>query len=143
METCKISKVTLALILLLSYATFCDSSSSGGSSRGSTSVTFKAGACPTKLAKGLASLGASCGTLTVPEKRSNRKEGKVELPVAIIPSTRQPPEPDPVVYMNGGPGGNGIGQAQDLVNVGLNATRDLIIMNQRGECLHPAQPGVS
>ena len=34
--------------------------------------------------------------------------------------------------MAGGPGANAIAQAQDLVNVGLNQKRDLIIMNQRG-----------
>ena len=34
--------------------------------------------------------------------------------------------------MAGGPGANAIAQAQDLVNVGLNQNRNLIIMNQRG-----------
>ena len=34
--------------------------------------------------------------------------------------------------MAGGPGANAIAQAQDLVNVGLNQKRNLIIMNQRG-----------
>ena len=33
--------------------------------------------------------------------------------------------------MAGGPGANAIAQAQELVNVGLNQKRDLIIMNQR------------
>jgi pimeloyl-ACP methyl ester carboxylesterase len=125
-------RFTLTLILVLGFATFCDSSSSTGSSNGVTSAIFKPGACPAKQAKALTGLGASCGTLTVPEKRSNLKEGKVELPVAIIPSTRQPPLADPVAYMAGGPGANAIEQAQDLVNVGLNHNRNLIIMNQRG-----------
>ena len=103
-----------------------DSSGSG------TPATFKTGPCPTDQAKALASLNAACGTLTVPEKRSDPKEGKVQLPVVIVPSKTQPAEPDPIVYMAGGPGANAIAQAQDLVNVGLNQNRNLIIMNQRG-----------
>ena len=81
----------------------------------------------------MTALNATCGTLTVPENRSNPKEGKVQLAVAIVPSlSKEPSQPDPVVYMAGGPGANAIGQAKDLVNVGLNQKRDLIIMNQRG-----------
>ncbi|MBN9510393.1 MAG: alpha/beta fold hydrolase [Alphaproteobacteria bacterium] len=52
--------------------------------------------------------------------------------MVIVPAKAQPPEPDPVVCMAGGPGANAIAQAQDLVNMGLNEKRDLIIMNQRG-----------
>jgi pimeloyl-ACP methyl ester carboxylesterase len=96
------------------------------------SVTFKPGPCPADQAKALASLNAACGTLTAPEKRGDPKAGKVQLPVVIVPSKTQPSEPDPVVYMAGGPGANAIAQAQDLVNVGLNQKRNLIIMNQRG-----------
>jgi pimeloyl-ACP methyl ester carboxylesterase len=103
-----------------------------GSPGSSTSATFKVGLCPTDQAKMLASLNATCGTLTVPGKRSEVERGKVQLPVVIIPSKSQPAEADPIVYMAGGPGANAIAQAQDLVNVGLNQKRNLIIMNQRG-----------
>jgi hypothetical protein len=110
----------------------CGSSSSGGSSGTGTLATFKTGPRPADQAHALASLNASCGTLTVPENRSNPNEGKVQLPVAIIPSQKQPADPDPVVYMAGGPGANAIAPAGILVSVGLNQNRDLIIMNQRG-----------
>ncbi len=120
------------LAFLLVGCAICGASSAGGSSGFGTPITFKSGACPAEQAKALASLNAACGTLTVPEKRSDPKEGKVQLPVVIVPSQTQPPKPDPVVYMAGGPGGNAIAQAQDLVNVGLNQKRNLIIMNQRG-----------
>jgi pimeloyl-ACP methyl ester carboxylesterase len=102
----------------------------GGASE--TSARFRSGPCPAAEAPALASLHAACGTLTVPEKRSAPAEGKVELPVVIVPSRTQPPEPDPVVYMAGGPGANAIAQAQILADMGLNQRRDLIIMNQRG-----------
>jgi pimeloyl-ACP methyl ester carboxylesterase len=104
----------------------------GASGRSGTPATFKSGPCPADQAKALASLNAACGTLTVPEKRGDPKEAKVQLPVVIVPSKTQPPEPDPIVYMAGGPGANAIAQAQDLVNVGLNEKRNLIIINQRG-----------
>jgi pimeloyl-ACP methyl ester carboxylesterase len=106
----------------------------GGSSHsgGGTSATFKKGDCPADQADKLAALGATCGTLTAPQNRGNPKEGKVQLPVAIIPSQTQPPGPDPIVYMAGGPGQNALDQAGILVSLALNRNRDLIIMNQRG-----------
>jgi pimeloyl-ACP methyl ester carboxylesterase len=95
--------------------------------------TFKSGPCPADQVKALDSLHAACGTLTVPENRSKPTEqGEVQLPVVIVPSKTQPGEPDPVVYMAGGPGANAIAQAQILADMGLNQKRDLIIMNQRG-----------
>ena len=119
------SAVVLALMLPLGCVGW-------GSSSSGTSATFKRGACPAEQATALAKLNASCGTLTAPQNRIKPRGGDVQLPVAIIPSRTQPAKPDPVVYMAGGPGANAIAQAQDLVNVGLNEYRDLIIMNQRG-----------
>jgi len=121
----------LALALALGCAA-CGGGSSGGSSGSGTSATFKKGACPADQADALAALNATCGTLTAPQNRSKPSEGKVQLPVAIIPSKTQPASPDPVVYMAGGPGANAIGQAAILDKVGLDQNRDLIIMNQRG-----------
>ncbi len=126
------SKASVFALLLAIGCAACGSGSSGGSPGAGTSATFKAGPCPAEQAEALASLGASCGTLTVPENRNNPKEGKVQLPVTIVPSKTQPPQPDPLVYMAGGPGANAIAQAEDLVNVGLTQNRNLIIMNQRG-----------
>jgi pimeloyl-ACP methyl ester carboxylesterase len=123
-----LSAAALAIALLLG-STACGSS---GGSGGDTSATFKSGPCPADHAAALAALKASCGTLTVPENRSNLSEGKVQLPVAIIPSATQPAQPDPIVYMSGGPGSDAISQAQILVAVGLNQNREVIIMNQRG-----------
>ena len=93
---------------------------------------FEPGACPTSLPSIPALAGAECGKLVVPENRQNLNGQTIRLPVARIPSVAQPSNPDPVVYMAGGPGANAIAQAEILVSVGLNQTRDLIIMNQRG-----------
>lgn len=122
-----------ALVLVLALGCgACGPDSSGSSPVNSSSARFKAGPCPADHAQALASLNASCGTLTVPENRSNPGEGTVQLPVAIIPSVTQPPSPDPIVYMAGGPGADAISQASILASVGLNQKRNLIIMNQRG-----------
>ena len=125
-------KASVLAFLMVTGCATCGAGFAAASSGSGTPVTFKRGPCPADQAKALASLNAACGTLTVPEKRSDPKEGKVQLPVVIVPSKTQPAEPDPIVYMAGGPGGNAIAQAQILVNVGLNQKRDLIVMNQRG-----------
>src|SRR6516162_9492338 len=104
----------------------------GGDASAATPVTYKTGPCPAEQAKALANLHAACGTLTVPENRSRPGEGKVQLPVVIVPSKTQPAAADPMVYLAGGPGANGIAQAEELARVGINDKRDLIIMNQRG-----------
>ena len=104
----------------------------GGDASAATPVTYKAGPCPAEQAKALASVKAACGTLTVPENRSKPGEGKVQMPVVIVPSKTQPAAADPMVYLAGGPGANGIAQAEELARVGINDKRDLIIMNQRG-----------
>src|SRR5271169_4062402 len=93
---------------------------------------FEPDLCPADQAAALAKLNAACGYLVVPENRTKNNARTIRLPVAIIPSQSHKPVPDPVVYMAGGPGANAISQAEILVSVGLNQTRDLIIMNQRG-----------
>jgi pimeloyl-ACP methyl ester carboxylesterase len=123
------SVLTTLVVIVCAIGGGCLAADSPGSG---TSETFKVAPCPADQAKTLASLNAICGKLTVPMKRNEVSKGKVRLPVVIVPSKSQPPQPDPIVYMAGGPGANAIAQAQDLVNVGLNQKRNLIIMNQRG-----------
>ncbi|MFM0515252.1 alpha/beta fold hydrolase [Paraburkholderia sp. RL17-373-BIF-A] len=118
--------------LALVSSLVCTACGSSGESISDASATFERGGCPVEQAAVLATLNATCGTLTAPQDRSHRSTEKVQLPVTIIPSMTQPAQSDPIVYMAGGPGANAIAQAPDLVKAGLNARRDLIIMNQRG-----------
>lgn len=67
----------LVFHLVIGCAT-CGASLAGGSSGSGTAATFNSGPCPAEQAKALASLNAACGTLTVPEKRSDPKVGKVQ-----------------------------------------------------------------
>jgi len=54
------------------------------------------------------------------------------LAVAIIPAVSESPQPDPIVFMTGGPGATGILDIPFLVDASVNRNRDLIILAQRG-----------
>jgi pimeloyl-ACP methyl ester carboxylesterase len=82
-----------------------------------------------------------CGVLEVPESREHPTGRTVRLAVAIIPAASQRPAGDPVVFMEGGPGGDAFGAIPFLVGSGVNRDRDLIVMAQRGT-LH-AQPNLA
>ena len=74
----------------------------------------------------------TCGVLTVPEDRSDPQGNQVELAVAIIHSNSSNPAPDPVIYLEGGPGGWGIESAEDLQKLPILDSRDVIVFDQRG-----------
>jgi pimeloyl-ACP methyl ester carboxylesterase len=85
---------------------------------------------------------ARCGFLVVPENRAEADGGTIRLAVAIVPAKSEKPEPDPVVFMSGGPGYAAILQAQvPAIEIGLNRDRDLILMNQRATVLN--EPAVT
>lgn len=80
-----------------------------------------------------------CGTLTVPHDRSDESSGTIEVAVAILRTPSADPADDPVVFLNGGPGGvslathwwwiNAPGQWRDHP---ILMDRDLILVDQRG-----------
>ncbi len=76
-----------------------------------------------------------CGWVIVPEDHA-RPDGKtIKLAVARFKSDASKPEPDPVIYLEGGPGGSPLKSypAQfDVVFGPLNAKRDVILFDQRG-----------
>jgi pimeloyl-ACP methyl ester carboxylesterase len=79
-----------------------------------------------------------CGVVTVPEARGGASTRTVELAVVIIKSASPTPAPDPLVFLQGGPGGGGVefivalaggmGGPMDAVL----AKRDVISIDQRG-----------
>jgi pimeloyl-ACP methyl ester carboxylesterase len=73
-----------------------------------------------------------CGLLVVPENWANPRGPKISLPVMIVPSAAARPAPDPIVFFYGGPGGDAVLQAEELVKAGLNRDRDIVLMSQRG-----------
>jgi len=96
-----------------------------------TPVTFEWGRCPATSEPVPALAKARCGFLVVPENRSKSDGGMIRLPVAIIPALSGNPPADPIVYMEGGPGGAALPSAQGLVAAGLHRNRDVIVMRMR------------
>ncbi|MEO0560683.1 MAG: alpha/beta fold hydrolase [Chloroflexota bacterium] len=73
-----------------------------------------------------------CGTLTVPEDRTNPAGRQVRLAVVIFPAVLQPSLPDPLIYLEGGPGFSALYGVNRWVDHPARANRDIIIFDQRG-----------
>ena len=93
---------------------------------------FQAAPCP-ELPPQLSN--ARCGYLVVPEDRSHPLNRMIRDFVAILPAKSASPASDPIVYLGSGPGGIATSEAASLIDAGVNANRDLIVMNQRGQYL--------
>lgn len=77
--------------------------------------------------------GTTCGFLTVPENRSVPNGRKIKIGVAEVKASSPHPQPDPLVYLTGGPGGSAILTAIKQVKESINRDRDVIFVDQRGE----------
>ena len=76
----------------------------------------------------------ACGTLDVPENWAERDGRRIQIGYAILKSTSPTPAPDPVVYLEGGPGGSaltGIEARADFF-AGMRQQRDVVLFDQRG-----------
>ena len=75
-----------------------------------------------------------CGTVSVPMDWSTG-EGEIDLAVAVFASTSNSPAPDPVVYLEGGPGGHALETIRfvtaDLLEP-LQERGDVVFFDQRG-----------
>jgi pimeloyl-ACP methyl ester carboxylesterase len=77
-----------------------------------------------------------CGWLEVPENRALPDGRRLRLAVAILKSTSLTPRPDPIVFVNGGPGTTTVVRAARFATstawANLLAERDIILYDQRG-----------
>jgi pimeloyl-ACP methyl ester carboxylesterase len=93
---------------------------------------FEAGACPFE-APGAGEI--TCGTVTVPENRSRSATDTIRLAVAVYASTGSSPAAEPVIFLQGGPGGGAVELSADayaiLVEPFLDG-RTFITFDQRG-----------
>lgn len=80
-------------------------------------------------------IAAELGRLEVPERRGDPASRSITIAFARIPSTSATPGP-PVIYLDGGPGGSGIGAARipEYASIfrALRASSDVILLSQRG-----------
>jgi pimeloyl-ACP methyl ester carboxylesterase len=77
----------------------------------------------------------TCGFLTVPEDRGQPDGPTIRLHVAIFASRSANPAPDPVVYLDGGPGGKTLATISLSFNDRFDPfleDRDFIVLDQRG-----------
>jgi len=79
-----------------------------------------------------ATVSAHCGFLVVPENRTKHNGKTIRVAVAIVRAAAKTPDSAPLVYLDGGPGGAPILSAGLPIAGGLNADRDLILVDQRG-----------
>ena len=107
-----------------------------GRAQTSTTPRFESAPCPFTLGDGITEgKDVRCGYLVVPEDRAVANGATIRLAVAIFKSPQVQTVPDPVIYLEGGPGGSGLTFAEHLTSSNLEATtgnRDLILVEQRG-----------
>jgi pimeloyl-ACP methyl ester carboxylesterase len=73
-----------------------------------------------------------CGRVSVPRDYDKPGAGQFKLAVVVVRSAQQPTLPDPVVYINGGPGGPLTIYADHQARTPYAPRRDLILVDQRG-----------
>ncbi|MFN8530092.1 MAG: alpha/beta hydrolase [Anaerolineae bacterium] len=85
--------------------------------------------------------GVTCAVLTVPEDRTQPNGTQVEIPVAIVSPLSSNPDPVPVVYLEGGPGGATLYSIDSFLNHPVRQDHTLILFDQRGTGF--AQPSLN
>jgi pimeloyl-ACP methyl ester carboxylesterase len=93
---------------------------------------FEEGDCKFSKPEGVV---VNCGFLTVPENRSNDHSGTIRLAVAIFHSKDPEPDADPVIFLQGGPGGEAIMTSVSAYSYLVEpflGQRDFIAFDQRG-----------
>ena len=86
-------------------------------------------ACPFEVLDGE---NITCGYLTVPENRADPNSIYVNLAVAIIHASGTRPRTDPILYLEGGPGGSALADPDYWLESLLHTSRDIILLDQRG-----------
>lgn len=94
--------------------------------------TFAESACPFETPNGIR---VTCGYATVPESRTNNPTDTIRLAVAVFHSTSSNPNPDPIVFLQGGPGGAAVelsANGYEVVVEPFISERDFVVYDQRG-----------
>jgi len=75
-----------------------------------------------------------CGAMPVWENRTARSGRKIDLYMVVLPAQSANPAPDPVFYINGGPGYGSAGAASGMGQFlgEIRKQRDIVLVDQRG-----------
>ena len=98
---------------------------------GEYEVSFTLEECPFRPLPGA---DPQCGYLSVPANRSRPEEGRIRLAAAVFPARSEEIHP-PVVYLEGGPGGEALASlpfSYETLVKPLDAERTVIVFDQRG-----------
>ena len=102
-----------------------------------TTPVFEPMPCPFPVPEGFSEgENLTCGYVTVLERHANPAGPTIRLGVAVFHNATATPEPDPIIFITGGPGG----QSLELYTQEFNASfgpifatnRDFILYDQRG-----------
>lgn len=98
----------------------------------SSAQTFVPAPMPALLRKAGLPPTVRFGYVTVPANRAMINGQKIQIAVAILPARESPKKPDPIFFLQGGPGGAATLVAGDPVYSLLSRDRDVVFIDQRG-----------
>jgi pimeloyl-ACP methyl ester carboxylesterase len=119
------------LLLALLLASPIVARAAQGAEGTATVPRFEPAPCP-KLPGTEELAKASCGFLVVPENRSRPNGRTLRLMVAKYPARSAEKQPDPVVYLAGGPGDIAPLEVNGLIAADFIRDRDILVVSQRG-----------
>lgn len=93
---------------------------------------FIPGTCPVAFNT---SGSVECGMVIVPQDRLQAEEGTVKLAVAVFKAQSETPAPDPLIFLDGGPGArtlDSLARGLGGLLTAINQERDVIIFDYRG-----------
>ena len=90
--------------------------------------------CELKPPQAVSGLQAQCAVFAVPENPAQPEGRQIELRVARVPSRANPPLPDPVIFLAGGPGQAATESFPQVAAAyrDLLGQREVILLDQRG-----------
>ncbi len=124
----RIVRLGLLLVLILAFILLVHSTPARAQGGGGA-PRFEPSACPFEVPEGER---VECGALIVPERHANPDGPTIRLAVAILKSHSANPAPDPVIYLEGGPGGSPLKSPDLWWSSPFRNQRDLILVDQRG-----------
>ena len=105
----------IASIITLLYIILSPAAPPAHAKDPTTVPRFEATDCPFEIPQGET---IHCGYLVVPENRAQPDGSIIRVFVAIVRSHSPTPKPDPIIYINGGPGG----KAKTIIRLMWNST---------------------
>lgn len=94
---------------------------------------FESATCSFPLTTGQTEgTNVTCGFVVVPEDHANPTGPTIRLATARFTATGKYPAPEPIVYLEGGPGAAAIGMSTAAFAARFTASRDFVIFDQRG-----------